>query len=216
MVPWNVKGTVFILSVIWYVAQSCSWTTLWGSLWCNSWAGWSFSFVVFFSQTLAEWKYALSRSIPPKTPYTTPPAALPMQRSVSHSHTHTPSVLLCLRRIKQIAKKFSGHFLNEDFVHCLKDYHVSITASLRLSCSSGPSFIRPEQTVFLFYKVKRCDPLTSKPLQLSQTLYIYIGTLQIYLSASITSHLSFNLASFFLFLPALSVSTSKVKKTVQG
>lgn len=150
--------------------------------------------------------------------HTPPHPQLSPCSDLSHilTHTHTPSVLLCLRRIKQIAKKFSGHFLNEDFVHCLKDYHVSITASLRLSCSSGPSFIRPEQTVFLFYKVKRCDPLTSKPLQLSQTLYIYIGTLQIYLSASITSHLSFNLASFFLFLPALSVSTSKVKKTVQG
>ena len=85
------------------------------------------------------------------------PLSLPMQRSVSHSlslsHTHTPR-LLCLRGIEQVAKKYSAHFLNEDFIQCLKDYHVPIhppTASLRLSCSSsGARFIRLKQTVLLF------------------------------------------------------------------
>lgn len=127
----------------------------------------------FFPQTLAEWKFALSRSFPCKTPSPHPPA-LPMQRSVSHSHTH--SHLPLSEKDRAVCQQVLWPFPKWRFCPVpkrLSCVHPSTHCLLRWTCSSSARFMRTNQTVFLFVKLKVDLKLTGeKKATLSQIMYI--------------------------------------------
>lgn len=107
---------------------------------------------LFFPDFWQNGNFALSRSLLIRL-------QIPPNAAISHilSHTLAPSVSLCLSRIEQVAKKHSGHFLNEDFIHCLlrlSCVHPSTHCLLRLSCNSSARFIKSNQTVLVIVRLE--------------------------------------------------------------